>query len=253
MKIVIYTSIVGSYEGLLQPVVYDDTFDYICFSSDIEDRQVGVWKIVSIPCQNENQVIRSRYVKLLPHQVLDEYDYSVWMDANIQITGEEFYESINQRIDEGAIIAQVPHPTSSDIYQEIRNAYYGEKVKWQDAWAQIDYLRKMKCPEGLGMFENNVMLRKHNDPTVISISEDWWSEFYKSAPRDQFSLMYVYWKHNFMPSFLFDSDHNSRNVPFLKYHVHPSMQKRNDYYKKHRVLRALNALKKKIVVSLLLR
>lgn len=252
-KKVIYTCLVGGYEELFQPNVIDRSFDYICFSNDIADTNVGVWKIKRIPYEDKNLTRLSRYVKLLPHKVLCNYDYSIWLDANIQITGKEFFNFIDKRIEEQALIAQVPHSTSKDVYHEIRNAYYGEKVDWRSARRQMRYLQKMGFPEGLGVFENNIILRKHNDEKVKSISEVWWHEFCSSAPRDQFSLSYVYWKFHFTPVYLFDSKHNTRNVSFLEYHVHPSMQRRNVFYKKHRLLRALNALKKWIVVKMFLR
>lgn len=249
----IYTCLVGGYEQLLQPEVVDNDFDYICFSNDIHDSQVGVWKIKKIPYQHELSSRLSRYVKILPHKVLPGYDYSVWMDANIQIKERFFYEKVNHRILEGHLVAQVPHPTSKDVYEEIRNAYYGEKTDWRSAKNMLTYLRKNGYPQSQGVFENNLILRKHNDTRIISISEDWWQEFCYSAPRDQFSLMYVYWKHHYKPCYLFDATHNARNVSFLKYHIHPSMQRRNDYYDSHHLLRVLNAVRKKLVVSLLLR
>lgn len=253
MKKTIYTCIVGNYESILQPEVVDEKFDYICFSNDIKISEVGVWKIRPIPYEDKNLARMSRYVKLLPHKVLEEYDYSIWMDANIQILDQEFYDCVNKRIDDHILVAQVPHLKSKDIYDEIRNAYYGEKVDWRSARNQLDYLRKTGYPEGLGLYENNIILRKHNNTFVKELSEDWWNEFCKNAQRDQFCLMYVYWKHYYKPDFLFDSTHNSRNVNCVSYHVHPSMQKRNDYYKEHRFLRVMNAFKKWMVVKLLLR
>ena len=252
-KKVIYTSLVGGYENLLQPKVVDRSFDYICFSNDIAETKVGVWQIENIPYEDENLSRLSRYVKLLPHKALSKYVYSIWIDANIQITGKEFYDYIYRRIYEQVQIAQVPHPTSKDVFHEIRSAYYCEKVGWKSARDQIRYLKNKGFPEGINIFENNIILRKHNDDEVKLISEDWWTEFVTSAPRDQFSLTYVYWKRLFSPVYLFDSKHNTRNVSFLEYHVHPSMQRRNDYYEMHPILRALNALKKWIVVRIFLR
>lgn len=250
---VIYTCITGNYESLFQPITVTSDFDFICFSNDIKDDYVGIWKICPIPHINYNLKSLSRYVKLLPHIVLPNYEYSVWMDANIQIMDNDFYNYVKKVIDDQELIAQVPHLKSKDIYDEIRNAYYGEKVDWKSARNQLHYLRKAGYPKGVGLYENNIILRKHNDDLVKKLSEEWWTEFCKSAPRDQFSLMYVYWKHNYKPSYLFDSSHNSRNISCLKYHVHPSMQIRNNYYNKHQILRALNALKKWFVVKFLLR
>ena len=42
----------------------------------------------------------------------------------------------------------------------------------------------------------------------------------KYTKRDQFNLMYVYWKNHFMPGLLLPPDRNTRNVDFLKWHFH---------------------------------
>ena len=39
--------------------------------------------------------------------------------------------------------------------------------------------------------ENNVILRKHNEPKLIEAMEYWWACIEKSAGRDQISLPYV--------------------------------------------------------------
>ena len=85
-KIAIYTCIVGTYDNLMQPqVVYEDC-DYICFSDDFYEDKIGVWEIKPIPsAASGDKVRKSRYVKFKPHEVLENYEYSVWIDSNIQI------------------------------------------------------------------------------------------------------------------------------------------------------------------------
>ena len=54
--------------------------------------------------------------------------------------------------------------------------------------------------------------------------EAWTAEFMKYTKRDQFNLMYVYWKNNLMPGLLSPPDHNTRNVDCLKWHFHHVLQ-----------------------------
>ena len=81
------------------------------------------------------------------------------------------------------------------------------------------------------MFENNFILRKHNDPQVKKVSEEWWAEFMAYTKRDQFSLMYVYWRNNLMPGLLLPADRNTRNVEFLQWHSHAVMPKDTFIYR----------------------
>ena len=243
MKKVIYTILVGGYDKLLQPLVIDEGFDYICFSNDFSEKAVGIWNIRRIPFNDADNTRVSRYAKLLPHRVLQEYDYSLYIDANIQITGSEFYSFVNQRIMEGVLVAQVPNIFRDCIYKDIEIAYRRRKVDLKGAKRQYEHLKQEGFPMHYGLFENNVILRKHNDPKVMEISESWWKEYCDYTHRDQFSLMYVYWKKNFMPEYLFGESLNARNVGFLRLTAHPKektfwlrterMQEMNDDFRSY--------------------
>jgi hypothetical protein len=216
---VIYTCLTGGYDDLLQPEVINNDFDYICFSNDIKEIQIGVWQIRQIPFETDDNTRLSRYSKLLPHKVLQEYEYSIYMDANIQIIGQEFYDIVNKKIEEGVLIAQVPHLNRDCVYEDIKIAYRYGKVDFKSAHRQYKYLQNNEFPKHYGLYENNIILRNHNVEKVVIISENWWKEFSKSAKRDQFSLTYVYWINNFKPVLLFWDTINARNAEFLNFVV----------------------------------
>ncbi|MBQ8455752.1 MAG: DUF616 domain-containing protein [Bacteroidaceae bacterium] len=221
-KKVIYTCLVGSYDVIRQPEVVDDSYDYICFSNDIKEERVGVWQIRPIPFEHKDKARLSRYVKLLPHRALKDYEWSLWMDANIQITGKELYSILEDKMSEGGKIYQVTHclPPCDCTYEEIKLAYLGGRSGLYKTFLQYWHLKREGFPAHWGLFENNFILRKHSDPLVKKISEEWWAEFMKYTKRDQFNLMYVYWKNYFMPGLLLLPDRNTRNVDFLKWHFH---------------------------------
>ena len=222
MKKIIYTALTGSYDNLCQPDVIDKSFDYICFSNDIKEDCIGVWKIRRIPFDNNSKTRVSRYVKILPHRVLPDYDYSLYIDANILIKGNELYQRIDEAIKRDVLIAQVNHvvPYWDCIYEEILHAYRAQKVRFYPAFRQFKHLKKEGMPRHYGLFENNIILRKHNDSHVVRISEDWWNEYMAFSKRDQFSLMYIYWKNNYIPDLLFKESQCARNVDFLEVLFH---------------------------------
>lgn len=233
-KKVIYTCLVGKYDELRQPLVVDDTFDYICFSNDIIEDRVGVWQIRPIPFSCKDNARLSRYVKILPHKVLSEYDWSLWMDANIQITGKRLYDIIESKIIKDVLVSQVPHldPPEDCIYDEIKFAYMCGRCGIWKTIKQYYKLKSVKFPSHFGLFENNIILRKHNNSFVVNLSQDWWLEFNKYTKRDQFNLMYVFWKNNYYPGFLFEQDQSSRNVAFLQWRKHAKEQIQETFWGK---------------------
>lgn len=217
MKKVIYTCLVGNYDDLLQPLVVDRSFDYICFTNDIKEKKIGIWIIRPIPYIDKDNTRLSRYVKILPQVVLCKYDYSLYMDANLQITGQMFYKIINEKIESGGLVFQVPHlyPPEDCIYDEIKYAFLCGKCGFISAFRQYRKLKKKLFPSHFGLCENNIILRKHNDEMVKKICEEWWMDYKNSSKRDQFNLMYIYWKNSFYPKMLFYDNQSSRNVDYL--------------------------------------
>ena len=156
---VIYTCIVDGYDELRQPLAVDPDFDYICFSNDYQQIKVGVWEIRPIPYSSKDKTRLSRFVKLMPHKALPEYEISIWMDANVQITGPEFYSAVEKAISDGHLISQVPHPFFDCVYDDMRAISIMARVPFFKVYRQYRYLRKEGFPEHFGMFENNIIFR----------------------------------------------------------------------------------------------
>lgn len=223
-KVAVYTCLVGNYDSLKQPEVVNEQYDYICFSNDIKETNSGVWEIRKIPFACEDKRRLSRYAKLLPHKVLPDYEYSLYMDANLQITGEGIYDCVKMCVESESLIWQVEHlaPPMDCLYEDIKEAYAQGRVAFVDAWKQLKHLQKEGFPRHYGMFENNLILRRHNNPLVMKISEEWWDEYMNYSQRDQFSLMYIYWKNNFMPDLLLGKGLDTWNCGFIKRQGHHS-------------------------------
>lgn len=217
---VIYTCLVGAYDSLRQPEAVRDDWDYICFSNDIGEERIGVWEIRRITYENGNATRLSRYPKLLPHKVLGDYRYSLYLDANLTIESEDFYEICDRLIAGGTLIAQVPHLWRDCIYDEIRECAKLGKDRFGTLAEQCRFLKSEGFPRHFGLYENNMLLRAHNDRRVVAVSELWWKTFLEHANRDQLSLCYVYWKLGLRPELLFGPGVNSRNCDCVKYHIH---------------------------------
>ena len=103
-KSVIYTCLTGNYDGLKQPKYIYDGYDYICFSNEFSESHIGIWEIRKIPFETNDKLRLSRFVKINPHLALPEYEYSLWMDSNLQIVGDELKDKLDELIQKDTFI-----------------------------------------------------------------------------------------------------------------------------------------------------
>ena len=143
------------------------------------------------------------------------------MDANITVVDKAFYDAVESKIASGTVIAQVPHPYRNCVYEEIAQCYKDTRIGLLVAMRQLRHLESEGFPRQFGLFENNLILRLHNDPSVVKVSEGWWNEYMSYSTRDQLSLMPVYWKEGIFPELLLGQGVNSRNTPLLDVRKHP--------------------------------
>ncbi|NJM92387.1 MAG: hypothetical protein HC861_06965 [Rhodospirillaceae bacterium] len=69
--------------------------------------------------------------------------------------------------------------------------------------------------------QNNIMLRRHNDPALMALSEAWWAEVQSKSQRDQLSLSYVVEKTAYQGIALFDEGQLiARHFPGVRLRSH---------------------------------
>ena len=221
MKHVIYTAIVGQYEQIIQPIVIHLDFDYVLFTDiDIKEEYVGVWQIRKIPYHNSDNTRVARWVKTHPEQLLGNYTDSIWIDANLQILSEDFYDYVYKHIKSNVLVSSMWHNQRNCIYDEMAAVAYYELEK---EYVIIDWLRfllKEQYPQHNGLFETGVLFRNHSSDIVAKMDNLWWSCIDNYSRRDQLSFNYVLWKYNIeCPYFISDTE-NVRNTTCIKYNAH---------------------------------
>ena len=218
---VIYTCLTGGYDELRQPIAVHPDWDYICFSDCLPLGQNGVWNVLPIPYSGNNPIFKSRYPKILPNECLSEYEYSLYIDANLQINNAKFYNRLESLIQHDVLIANVNHPIRDCIYKEILECCDKGLESIFVLSRQWKQLKSRKYPTHWGLYENNVIFRKHNHPAVIRAMESWWKQFHNICHRDQLSLCFVYWQQSIHPELIFPSDICARNTSELNCFWHP--------------------------------
>ena len=225
MRKVIYTCLTGGYDRLEQPAAVDPSYDYICFTDT--EGQDGVWQLRKIPFDSPDPVSRSRYPKILPHKVLTDYDCSAYLDANIRIMSAEFYAIVDRLIADEITFAQVEHPDRDCVYDELRYCYLKDKVDTRTAFRLYRKWTGEGLPRHAGLYENNLIFRRHNITEARALDEAWWKGWENGVHRDQLCLMPIFLRHNIHPALLLGKGLNARNVPYLKYTLHPPTGKEN--------------------------
>lgn len=229
MRKVIYTCLTGNYDDLKQPLVSSSEWDYICFSDCLPEGVQGCWEIRRIPKSFRSSSLASRYPKILPHRVLPEYDWSLYIDANLQISSRELYEIVDRHIANNDIFCQVPHPFRDCIYDELSVCYIDGKIGFPIARRINKQLHEAGFPRHAGLNENNIILRCHNHKSVMTIGEEWWQLFNSGQRRDQLSLRYILWKNHLSPVPLLGDGINTRNSSCISFHSHSKQQSFNSF------------------------
>lgn len=193
-KKVVYTCISGNYDTLQDPEFVTEGFDYICFTD--QSFTSKVWEIKPIPeeLNGLSQVKRQRNIKINAHKYLSDYDFSVWVDANIVLKGD-----INKYVEENCnekdtVLYIGEHPQRDCIYKEGEVCIKLKKDTKENINLQLDVYRKEGFPEHYGLPQSCIILRYHNDESCKRLMESWWEQVEKYSHRDQLSFSYVLWK-----------------------------------------------------------
>lgn len=216
LKLVIYTVISGKYDIINRPIYIDDNIDYYVFT-DHEIPKNSPWKRITfkdINISNYSPLEQARYVKTHPHIFFPQYDYSMFIDGNIQTTCDvkPLFYSLHEN---NKTIAIHKHQCRDCIYDEAKIIFAHGRAKFFDILKQMRYYKKGGFPKHYGLFETNILIRKHNDIKCKKIMEDWWKEINTFTKRDQLSFTYVLWKNGLQKDYILSLGNNSRKNPYF--------------------------------------
>ena len=186
----------------------------------------GVWKVVQIPSQvwqgrseRENNILLSRKVKMLPHQYLPQgYDLSIYIDADMLIKRPltELLDALNKE----TLFAACRHGYCASVREEINDLINKGMVNMHQVEQQWQRYVDWGFKDDLGISENGLLIRRHNEPSVIELMELWWKEYQQGCLRDQVSLMPCIHRIGFMAYFQFiEMDIRKNNMLKVLRHI----------------------------------
>lgn len=199
-KRVIYTCITGDYDDLINHNCINLNWDYICFTNNEEllnKKKVGMWTIRPLMFNKLDNQRNSRWHKLFPHKLFPNYNYSIWIDASINVLDNFLFERSEDLIRNKKVISQPIHSVRDCIYEEATEVIRANLDNKDIVQRQIELIEKDNYPENRGLKENTFIFRIHHNPLCIKIMEQWWWWLTHYSRRDQLSFNYVAWKNNF--------------------------------------------------------
>ncbi len=210
IKKVIYTTIFGGYDDLVEPHYIPEGWDFICFTD--ADLESDVWKIVKVKTFYNDNTRNAKQFKVLPHRHLSDYDYSIFIDGNMTVRNNPD-ELIDNYLNTSNVAFFDHNKNLLDprdcIYKEAevifefgrRNGNYKDNPELIRTQMQKYYDKGY--PANNGLITGMVIMRKHNEKDCVKVMEDWWLEIKYNSRRDQLSFNYVAWKNktnfNYLP------------------------------------------------------
>ncbi|MCI9456828.1 MAG: DUF616 domain-containing protein [Oscillospiraceae bacterium] len=197
-KVVVYTSIYGSYDLILEPLTVDSNCEYFIFT-DQKVASNSVWKLADdskMPKECDTPAKKNRYVKMFPHKFFD-CDYSIYLDGNLQIVGHP--SLLVQREIETCLTGIEMHlaPRENCIYEEAKTVCHVGKINKSEMNQVLKMYKENGMPRHFGMCECNVIVRNHNNDNYQKIMENWWELYLQGVKRDQLYFTYVIYKQGY--------------------------------------------------------
>jgi len=205
MKIAIYTAIYDNYELLRDPIRVPG-LDYICFTDNL-NLTSNVWYVKYL----RNTHISGfgsmfvKYIKLNSQRYLSEYDYVIWLDANIIVKSKELLKYLAAKLYSTNILLfkhydPNPNLSRSCAYEEAEFAsVYLDKYKKEKLNQQVKDYKDVGFPEKWGLFQSGVFMKNNKCSAMLKFDRAWLHEIYKYGevfPQCQVSLPYCLWKTN---------------------------------------------------------
>ena len=222
LRLVVYTVLTGSKELLGNPLVAlppqaqsDLDIRFVCFTDNRQLRS-EVWELRYLEATPLAPEKLSRRPKALPHEYLQEWDYSLYIDnilvfkrlpcsADLQTTAPYLFKVYR-------------HATRTNPQQEAEAIVSLGYDRADRICAQLDHYASYQPVSDIAPLSTcTLILRQHQHSVVAAVGVTWWEQILSFSKRDQMSFDFaVHWvgaclEH--LPGLKHDNDwiHNAAN------------------------------------------
>lgn len=186
-KIICYTAFTNGFDELITPLKTKG----VDFRAYVEyDGDHTVWDMCRLINPDPNPVMRAKRYKIMPHEHFQHYEYSVWLDGNIEVIGD--LRKMVKVAMKDTNLAFFSHPDGRTcLYEEVKACLRLKKGDPRQVTQQGEEYRKLGHPENWGLVTCSVIVRRHNAFDCSFAMSKWMDEIEKYSWRDQISIMRV--------------------------------------------------------------
>jgi len=187
-RIAVYTCITGGFDEFIPSPAIDEDVDYFLFSDSLI-KNAGHYQLRSCPYYDPEPRRMARFVKMHPHFFFPDYDFAVWMDANIICT-KGIQDLIENLINNKQDIGLIAHPIRNSYIEEAQECI---RIKADDPSLisnQIDAYSDLS-PSKHALIETNILISDLKSLKICSFFDIWWSQICKFSLRDQISICFA--------------------------------------------------------------
>ena len=241
-KKVIYSAMIGGYDDI-ENIAVSQVWDCFMFTdlSEEERPKNSGWIFVNIDkSKGKDSGFVNRWYKMHPHILFPEYDESIYIDGNIKILDFSFINSRVKELQYNDICISMPKHFARDcIYKEAEVIASYRLDSKSNINKTVKFLKKRNYPINNGLYENNLIYRKHNNERIIKLMQQWWWFINEYSKRDQMSLCFLLWNNKIKSDAFFYNDLSVRNHEDFKFTIEHKGRTKINYNKKYYTIKII--------------
>lgn len=190
-KVIVYSCMIGNYDNVTS-FNKQRGYDYILFTD--QNIKNSNWTVFPIPEEvlklNVSDIKKQRYMKIHPHKFFKNYDLSLYIDPNYEITGDLDDYLINTLNPLDHIY--IPHLQFGKGMKQAIDKAIEKKLDDVSLLKHVmDRYNQSKLLDKTGIVNAGLIIRKHHTEDCIKLMERWWEEVRDYSHVDNFAFDYA--------------------------------------------------------------
>ncbi len=191
-KIAVYTCITGDYDNLKEIPKIEKGIDYYCFTNNKKIKS-NTWNVIYIEDEKLSNVQLARKIKILGHELINDYDILLWMDGAVTFK-KNIKDFINTYLDKKDVFVAFKHGERDNIKDEAYACYRFDKESKENINKILKFYKEENYPFNNGLIESTVYIKRPKEKIVQETMKLWFSMILKYSTRDQLSFNYCIYK-----------------------------------------------------------
>lgn len=225
-KICVYTCITGNYDNLKE-IEKEKGIDYYCFTNN-KNIVSKTWNVIYIEDSKLSNVKLARKIKILGHDLINDYDILLWMDAAV-VFKKKIKNFIDSYLNDEVFVA-FKHGIRNNIKEECFECVkFGKETK-ENVKVLLDFYEKEKFNDTYGLIESTVFIKKPKDKIVKETMKLWFDMILKYSHRDQLSFNYCISKTGLKVKWIEEKVFNNKWFNWIKHNGNREIKKYRVYF-----------------------